>query len=118
MYLYRLLFLTLVLSTLSYAFYSKGDISVTSLKGLIKAIFLFKGVKNVFLIINRIKRLRLSIIRFFRVKIFENHTSRIFLRRKGGGRTLVLPHSGGCAVLVRHLVLHRYFDYYRSYKCY
>ena len=36
-----------------------------SLKGLIKAIFLFKAVKNVFLVINRIKRFPLLIIKFF-----------------------------------------------------
>ena len=43
---YKLLFLALVLSLLFYASYFKGDISVISLKGLIKAISLFKGVKR------------------------------------------------------------------------
>ena len=70
-----------------------------------------------FLIINRIKSgLRFSIIKyqiFFEVKISKNHTSRIFLKRGG---TLVLSCLGGCAVLVRHFVLHRYFNYYRSHK--
>ena len=56
-----------------------------------------------------------EVVRFFRVKISENHTLRIFLRR--GGETLVLPHSGGCAVLVRLLVLHRYFGYCKSHEC-
>ena len=36
----------LILSLLSYASYFKGDINIISLKGLIKAIFLFKGVKR------------------------------------------------------------------------
>ena len=43
-YAHKLLLLALVLSLLSYASYSKGDINVMSLRGLIKAIFLFKGV--------------------------------------------------------------------------
>ena len=45
---YRLLFLALVLSTLSYASYSEGDINMTSLRGLIEAISLVKSVRNVF----------------------------------------------------------------------
>ena len=83
------------------------------LRKLVEAISLFKGVKNVFLIINYIKSgLRFSVIncQIFNVKIFENHISRIFLRRGG---FLVLLFLGGCAVLVRHLVLHRYFGYCR-----
>ena len=52
-------------------------------------------------------------VRFFSEKISKNHTLRTFLR----GGTLVLPHSGGCAVLVRHLVLHHYFGYCSSRKC-
>ena len=52
-----------------------------SLKRLIKAIFLLKGIKGVFLAINRIKYLRLLIIRFFKEKISKNHTSLIFLSR-------------------------------------
>ena len=43
---HKSLLLALVLNLLSHAFYSKGDISVISLKGLIKAIFLFKGAKR------------------------------------------------------------------------
>ena len=43
---YKSLLLALVLSLLSYAFYFKGDISVISFRGLIKAISLFKGVKR------------------------------------------------------------------------
>ena len=45
-YAYKLLLLTLVLNLLFYVSYFKGDINVISLKGLIKAIFLFKGVKR------------------------------------------------------------------------
>ena len=41
---HKLLLLALVLSLFSHASHFKGDISVISLKGLIKAIFLFKGV--------------------------------------------------------------------------
>ena len=52
-------------------------------------------------------------VRFFSVKISKNHTLRTSLR----GGTLVLPHSGGCAVIVRHLVLHRYFGYSGSREC-
>ena len=44
MYAHKLLLLALVLNSLSHASYFKGDISVMSLKGLIKAISLFKGV--------------------------------------------------------------------------
>ena len=43
---YKLLLLALVLSLLSHASYSKGDINVISFKGLIEVIFLFKGVKR------------------------------------------------------------------------
>ena len=43
---YKLLFLALVLSSLSHASHFKGDINVISLRGLIKAIFLFEGVKR------------------------------------------------------------------------
>ena len=84
-----------------------------SLGRLIKAIFLFEGVKNMVLVINYIKRLRLLIFRYFRVKIYKNHTLRASLR----GGTLVFPHLGGYAVLVRYLVLHRYLVYCGSYEC-
>ena len=43
---YKSLLLALVLSLLSHVSYSKGDINVISLKGLIKAIFLFEGAKR------------------------------------------------------------------------
>ena len=43
---HKSLLLALVLSSLSHASYSKGDVSVIFLKGLIKAIFLFEGVKR------------------------------------------------------------------------
>ena len=43
---HRSLLLALVLNTSSHASYSKGDVNVTSLRGLIKAIFLFKGAKR------------------------------------------------------------------------
>ena len=43
---YKSLLLALVLNLLSHASHSKGDISVMSLRGLIKAIFLFEGVKK------------------------------------------------------------------------
>ena len=46
MYTHKSLLLTLVLNLLSHASHSKGDISVISFRGLIKAIFLFKGVKR------------------------------------------------------------------------
>ena len=45
-YAYKSLLLTLVLNSLSYASYFKGDINVIFLRGLIKVIFLFKGVKK------------------------------------------------------------------------
>ena len=43
---YKSLLLALVLSLLSHASYFKRDINVISLRGLIKAISLFKGVKR------------------------------------------------------------------------
>ena len=46
MYAHKLLLLTLVLNSSSHASYSKGDINIISLRGLIKAISLFKGVKR------------------------------------------------------------------------
>ena len=45
-YAYKLLLLALVLNLLSHVFHFKGDINVISLKGLIEAIFLFKGAKK------------------------------------------------------------------------
>ena len=42
------------------------------------------------------------------VRFFWGEISETTLReRLLGGGTLVLPHSGGCAVLGQHLVLHR-----------
>ena len=52
---HKSLLLALVLSSLSHASYSEGDVSVISFRGLIKVIFLFKGAKGVFLVVNRIK---------------------------------------------------------------
>ena len=46
MYAYKSLLLALVLNSSSHASHSEGDISVTSLKGLVKAISLFKGAKR------------------------------------------------------------------------
>ena len=43
---YKLLLLALVLNLLSHASQFKGDVNVIFLRGLIKAIFLFKGVKR------------------------------------------------------------------------
>ena len=43
---HKLLLLALVLSLSSHVSQFKGDISVIFLKGLIKAIFLFKGAKR------------------------------------------------------------------------
>ena len=43
---HKLLLLALVLGLLFHASYSEGDINVISLRGLIKAIFLFKGAKR------------------------------------------------------------------------
>ena len=43
---HRSLLLALVLSSLSHVSHSKGDVNITSLKGLIKAISLFKGAKK------------------------------------------------------------------------
>ena len=43
---HKSLLLALVLSSLSHMSYFKGDVSVISLRGLVKAIFLFKGVKR------------------------------------------------------------------------
>ena len=45
-YAHKLLLLALVLSSLSHVSYFKGDINVISLRGLVKAIFLFEGVKR------------------------------------------------------------------------
>ena len=43
---HKSLLLALVLSSLSHTSHFKGDINIISLKGLIKTIFLFKGVKR------------------------------------------------------------------------
>ena len=43
---YKLLLLALVLSTLSHASHFEGDVSVMSFRVLVKAIFLFEGVKR------------------------------------------------------------------------
>ena len=43
---HKSLLLALVLNLLSYAPHFEGDINVISLKGLIKAIFLFKGANR------------------------------------------------------------------------
>ena len=45
-YAYKLLLLALVLNLLSHASHFKRDVNVTSFKGLIKVIFLFKGAKR------------------------------------------------------------------------
>ena len=45
-YAHKSLILALVLNSSSHASYSKGDVNIISLRGLIKAIFLFKGVKR------------------------------------------------------------------------
>ena len=75
---HKLLLLALVLSLLSYAFHFKGDINVIFLKGLIKAIFLFEGVKKAcFLVVKSYKKavfgLRLLIVRFFKEKYLKPH---------------------------------------------
>ena len=46
MYAHKLLLLALVLSLLSYASHSEGDVNVMSFKGLVEIIFLFEGVKR------------------------------------------------------------------------
>ena len=43
---YKSLLLALVLSSSSHASHSEGDISVTSLRGLVEAISLFEGAKR------------------------------------------------------------------------
>ena len=43
---HKLLLLALVLSLSSHASHSEGDVSVMSLRGLVKAIFLFESVKR------------------------------------------------------------------------
>ena len=43
---YKSLFLALVLSLSFHASHSKGDVNVISLRGLVKAIFLFEGIKR------------------------------------------------------------------------
>ena len=43
---HKLLLLALVLSLLSHASHFKGDVNVIFLKGLVKAISLFKGIKR------------------------------------------------------------------------
>ena len=77
---HKLLILALVLNLLSYASHSEGDVSVMSLRGLVKAISLFEGVKRrVFLAVNRIKSgLRLLIIRFFWEKYLKPHFGNVF----------------------------------------
>ena len=45
-YAYKLLLLALVLSSLSHVSYFERDINVIFLRGLVKAIFLFEGVKR------------------------------------------------------------------------
>ena len=45
-YAHKSLLLALVLSLSSHASHFKGDINIISLKGLIKAISLFKGIKR------------------------------------------------------------------------
>ena len=63
---HKLLLLALVLSLLSHVSHSEGDINMISLRGLIKVISLFEGVKkSVFLAVNCIKSgLRLSVINY------------------------------------------------------
>ena len=72
---HKSLLLALVLSSLSHASYFKGDVSVTFLRGLIEAIFLFKGVKRcVFGYKSYKKRFAvfwLLIVRFFREKYLK-----------------------------------------------
>ena len=46
MYAHKSLLLALVLNLLSHASHSKGDVSMISLRGLVEAISLFKGVKR------------------------------------------------------------------------
>ena len=46
MYAHKSLLLALILSSSSHVSHSKRDVNVISLKGLIKAISLFKGVKK------------------------------------------------------------------------
>ena len=43
---HKSLLLALVLSSSSHVSYSKGDVNIISLRGLIKAIFLFEGAKR------------------------------------------------------------------------
>ena len=43
---HKSLLLALVFNLLSHASHSKGDINVISFRGLVKAIFLFEGVKR------------------------------------------------------------------------
>ena len=43
---YKSLLLALILNLSSYASHFKGDVNMISFKGLIKAIFLFEGVKR------------------------------------------------------------------------
>ena len=104
---HRSLLLALILSTLSYASHSKGDVNMTSLKGLIKAIFLFKGAKKRVFGCKSYKR-RLTafgyeLSDFLRRKYLKT----TLYKRLSGGGTLVLPQSGDYTVLGRYLVLHR-----------
>ena len=73
-----------------------------------KAISLFKGAKNVFLIINCITRLWLLIIKFFKVKKSKNHTSQIFLSRRELWYSLTraaIPYSCGISFYTATLVI-------------
>ena len=69
---HKSLLLALVLSSSSHASYSKGDVNVISLRGLIKAIFLFEGAKR------RVFGFRLLTVRFFREKYLKPHFGNVF----------------------------------------
>ena len=45
-YAHKSLLLALILNSSSHASYSEGDVNVISLRGLVKAIFLFEGAKR------------------------------------------------------------------------
>ena len=78
---HKSLLLALILSLLSHASHFKGDINIISLKGLVKAIFLFEGVKRrIFgckIVYKAIYGFRLLIIRFFKEKYLKQHFGNI-----------------------------------------
>ena len=56
-------------------------------------------------------------LRYCQIYLGRKYLNTTLRENLSGGGTLILLQSGGYAVLGRHLVLHRYFGYYKSHKC-